>query len=41
MISIFGKTPVEHIRFIGGFGEIFWLTQQEWQQPGRPGKSSR
>lgn len=29
----FWKMPVEHIRFIGGFGEIFWLTQQEWQQP--------
>ena len=28
----FWKMPVEHIRFIGGFGEIFWLTQQEWQQ---------
>lgn len=27
----FWKMPVEHIRFIGGFGEIFWLTQQEWQ----------
>ncbi|GHG71464.1 hypothetical protein GCM10010919_22760 [Alishewanella longhuensis] len=29
----FWKMPVEHIRFIGGFGEIFWLTQQEWLQP--------
>lgn len=28
----FWKMPVEHIRFIGGFGEIFWLTEQEWQQ---------
>lgn len=29
----FWKMPVAHIRFIGGFGEIFWLTEQEWQQP--------
>lgn len=24
---------VEHIRFIGGFGEIFWLTPEEWMLP--------
>ncbi|RUO24359.1 hypothetical protein CWE09_10825 [Aliidiomarina minuta] len=24
---------VEHIRFIGGFGEIFWLTPEEWLLP--------
>lgn len=29
----FWKMPVEHIRFIGGFGEIFWLTPEEWYSP--------
>lgn len=24
---------VEHIRYIGGFGEIFWLTPEEWSLP--------
>lgn len=27
----FWYMEVEHIRFIGGFGEIFWLTPNEWR----------
>lgn len=26
----FWRMPVDHIRYIGGFGEIFWLQPDEW-----------
>jgi len=29
----FWQLNVEHIRFIGGFGEIFWLEPSEWLLP--------
>lgn len=29
----FWQLTVEHIRFIGGFGEIFWLEPEEWLYP--------
>ncbi|MDF2180147.1 DUF2470 domain-containing protein [Aliiglaciecola sp. CAU 1673] len=29
----FWQLEVTDVRYIGGFGKIFWLTQEEWQRP--------
>jgi putative heme iron utilization protein len=30
------KVKVKRVRYIGGFGKIFWLEKEEWMQPSSP-----